>query len=467
MGVNFILQLTHQTPSARIIPSIISVAMFMEGLDMTIVNTAIPTMAHSLQVSPIDLKIALISYLLSLAIFIPISGWLADKFGAKKVFMSALFIFTFSSLWCGFASHLSELVVARSLQGIGGAFMLPVGRLIIVRTFQRNEIIPMMARMVMMAAIGPMLGPFVGGVIVHHFSWRWIFWVNIPVGILAIVLTWFKLMDISPKKVLPLDKIGFILFGFGLATLTFGLSALSESNFKPITSYLTIAISIVLLVCYVLHSKGKSHPIVNTQLFIYRTFRIAVLGNLFARLGIGSIPFLLPLLLQIGLGFSAQLSGLLLVPTAMGLIVVKPFIQRAIRMLHFKWFLILNTILVGLFIWCFILINGHFPLYGIALLTFIFGIGSSMQFSAMNPLAYSETPSEYLSDITSIMGTIQQLSQSFSVAICAMILRYLSVNHVLTLSVFHKTFFMMGLITLFASSVFTMLKPDDGNKLIE
>ncbi len=462
-----ILEQTQQPQSTHIIPTIISVAMFMEGLDMTIINTAIPTMARSLNVSPIDLKIALISYLLSLAIFIPISGWLADKFGAKKVFLSALFIFTASSLWCGFASHLKGLVIARSLQGIGGAFMLPVGRLIIVRSFERNEIISMMSRVIMIAAIGPMLGPFIGGVIVHHVSWRWIFWVNIPVGIIAIILTWFKLVNVTPQPVLPLDKIGFILFGLGLATLTFGLSAFSESNFKPITSYLTVAISIVLLISYILYSRGRAHPIVNTHLLIYRTFRIASVGNLVARLGIGGISFLLPLLLQIGLGYSAQLSGLLLVPTAMGLIAVKPFIQRIIKKLQFRWFLMLNTVFLGLIIWSFMLINGHFPLYGIALLTFIFGMGSSMQFSAMNPLAFSEAPSEYLSDVTSIMSTIQQLSQSFSVAFCAIILRYLSVNDVLTLSIFHKTFFVMGLFTLCASLIFTRLKPEDGNKLIE
>ena len=459
-------ELKSSTP-LHILPTIISVSMFMEGVDMTIINTAIPTIARSMHVSPIDLKIALISYLLSLAIFIPISGWLADKFGAKKIFLSALIIFTASSLWCGLATGLTELVIARLIQGLGGALMLPVGRLIIVRTFDRNAIIATMSKVVMVAAIGPMLGPFLGGVIVHHVSWRWIFWVNVPVGIIAIILTWFKLINIAPRPVAALDKIGFILFGLGLAFLTFGVSALSESNFKPIASYASIGVAVLLLGTYVLYSRSRAHPIVNTHLLTYRTFRIAALGNLISRLGIGGISFILPLLLQIGLGYSAQLSGLLLVPTAMGLIVVKPFIQRLIRRLQFKRLLVLNTIFLGFSIWTFILVKNTFPLYGIALLTFIFGIGSSMQFSAMNPLAFSETPSENLGDATSIMSTIQQIALSFSVAFCALLLRYLSKNGVLTTSVFHATFFVMGLFTIFASIIFMQLQAQDGHELIE
>ncbi len=457
----------HHSATKHIILIIISVAMFMEGLDVTIVNTAIPTMAYSLNVIPIDLKIALISYLLSLAIFIPISGWLADKFGAKRVFLLALIVFTLSSYWCGFADSLSDLVLARSTQGIGGAFMLPVGRLIIVRNFERNEIIPMMSRVAMIAAIGPMLGPFVGGLIVHHFSWRWIFWVNIPVGIIAIIATFFKLTPVTPEPVLPLDKIGFILFGFGLALLAFGLSALSESNIDPMIAYLSIVLSIILLISYVLHSRGRVHPIVNTHLLSYRTFRIAALGNLLARLGVGGITFLLPLLLQIALGYSALISGILLVPTAMGLMIVRPFIKRVIKKLYFKWFLMLNTMFLGLIIWSFMLINNHFPLIGIALLTLIFGIGSSLQFSVINPLAYSEAPSEYLGDVTSILGTIQQISQSISVAFCAIILRHLSEHNLLTVPVFRETFFIMGLFTLCASILFIRLRPEDGKVLVE
>lgn len=454
-------------PAKHIVPTIISVAMFMEGVDMTIINTAIPTMAHSLHVNPIDLKIALISYLLSLAIFIPISGWLADKFGGKKVFLSALIIFTVSSFWCGWAAGLKELVVARFFQGLGGALMVPVGRLIIVRTFDRNEIIATMSRVVMAAAIGPMLGPFLGGVIVHHFTWRWIFWVNVPVGIMAILLTAYKLIRIEGKSVEPLDKVGFILFGFGLATLTFGLSALSESNFKPFTSYMTLSTAIILLFSYVIYSRQSSHPIVNTKLFIFRTFRIAVLGNLISRLGIGGISFLMPLLLQIGLGYSAQLSGLLLVPVALGLIAVKPFIRPLLQRFHFKRFLIFNTIMLGIFIWLFILINHSFPVYGIAILTFIFGMASSLQFSAMNPLAFSETPAENLGDTTSIMSTIQQIALSFSVAFCAFLLKILSKQSGLTVSVFHLTFFVMGAFTIFASIIFMNLQPQDGSQLIE
>ena len=239
-------------PPKQMIIFVVSLALFMEALDTTILNTAIPAMSRSLNVNPIDLKIALISYLLSLAIFIPISGWVADKFGIKRVFISALVLFTLSSFWCGFAHKLFELVIARALQGVGGSMALPVGRLFLVRIFERHEVVNIISRVVMVAALGMMLGPVLGGVITHYISWPWIFWVNIPVGILAIYLACLWLPSIPLEKVPPLDKLGFILFGASLAGVTFGMSALSESML-PLSLGVMIVLAaffFIVLICF-------------------------------------------------------------------------------------------------------------------------------------------------------------------------------------------------------------------------
>ncbi len=442
----------------------------MEALDTTIINTAIPAMSLSLNVNPINLKLALISYLLSLAIFIPISGWVADKFGIKKVFISALLLFTVSSFWCGYTNNLTELIIARSLQGLGGSHMLPVGRLIIMRSFARYEIVNTMSQIVMVAALGMMLGPVLGGFITHYLSWRWIFWVNIPVGLFSILMTAYWLKESKPQAVPPLDKIGFILFGGSLAGFTFGLSAFSETSIKNSTASIILISALLLFIAYILHSRKQAHPIVNPELFQSRTFTIPVIGNLFSRLGFGGVPFLLPLLLQITFKYPAQLSGLLLAPIAVGVLLVKPFSLHILRLLGYKKLLILNTVLVSLSLLTFSTITINTPIYFIALFTFIFGFLISLQFSGMNTLAYSDVPAENLSSATSFLSTIQQLSQSFGVASGAILIGYFSPGHgefILSTKVFSHTFFTLGCITLLTAFLFMRLRNDDGEEMIK
>lgn len=454
----------------RIIPVIVSLAFFMEAMDTTIINTSIPAMASSLHVDPINLKIALISYLLSLAIFIPISGWLADKFGMKRIFISAFVIFTLSSLWCGFSQNLTELVIARFLQGIGGALNLPVGRLIILRTFGRQQLIQAMSRVVMVGAVGMMLGPVLGGLITHYLSWHWIFWINLPIGLLAIGLATRGLnKDTLTHYVPPLDKGGFLLFGTALAALTFGLSAMSESTVSLLQASGVILVAMILFCAYILHSRHQPHPIVKTELLKLRTFRISVIGNLLSRLGFGGVPFLVPLLLQIGLGFSAQFSGLLLAPTAIGVLLVKLYLLPLLRLFGYKNLLILNTVLAALSLWSFIIVDVGTPFYGIACLTFFYGFIVSIQYSTMNTLAYANVPAEHMSAATSIMSTLQQLAQSFGVAVSALFLRCFSSSHpslVLTPKIFHHTFFAVGLITLCSTLIYLHLKIEDGQQMI-
>ncbi len=454
-----------------IITLVVALALFMDSLDATILNTAIPVMARSFNVNPVDLKIALISYLLSLAIFIPISGLLADKFGIKPIFILALCIFTVSSLFCGYSNNLIQLMIARSVQGLGGAFMLPLGRLIILRTFAKHEIVEAMNAVIMVVSLGLMLGPLAGGIITDHLSWHWIFWINIPVGLLVIVISIYWLKAYPPKKTRPLDKFGFILFGGGLSMFTFSFSQLSESTANQHKTMLFMLIAVLMLIGYFIHSKRQQYPLINMKLFHFRTFRVSIMGNLFARLSFGAVPFLLPLLLQVGLGFRPQLSGMLLAPIAVGVLAVKSISLLILRALGYKRLLLINTFLIGLSIWSFGMINAQISLSTIAILTFIFGVFISLHYGGMNSLAYAQIPTNDLSDATSLVSTIQQLGQTFGVAAGAILLQLFSFNpsnySVLSLAVFHETFFAMGFLTFFSGLVFLQLKINDGHQMLK
>lgn len=460
----------QQFLSKQMMIFIVSMTIFMEGVDSTIINTAIPAISHSLSVNPIDVKITLISYLLSLAVFIPISGWVADKYGAKNVFIAAIFIFSASSLWCGFAHNLPELAFARLLQGLGGSLMVPVARLIMMRCIDKHEFISQWGRVIMMAALGWMLGPLLGGLITYYLSWHWIFWVNIPVGIFTILIAYYYLTDNQQHNVPSLDKLGLMLFGCGLAGLVFSLSSFSETAIPDLYSLIILLFSFLLLCGYFWHSKKCNNPIINTNLFHVRTFRIGVLGNLIIRLGAGGLMFLVPLLLQVGLGYSSLLSGLLVAPMAIGIVTGKSFVLSLYRYLGFKKLLLINTVLIGLTVWSFILINNQTSIYLVALLAFIFGMFSSLQFTGMNSLAYADLPVENYSSATSIMSALQQMSASFGVAVSALLIRLFSPNFkiqsVLTTSIFHHAFFAMGIIVIVTLVVFIRLSPEDGGEMI-
>ncbi|OGT46847.1 MAG: multidrug transporter, partial [Gammaproteobacteria bacterium RIFCSPHIGHO2_12_FULL_38_11] len=428
---------------------IVSMALFMDVLDSNILNTAIPIMSHAFHVNPIDMKIALISYLLSLAIFIPMSGWVADKYGTKNIFITAMGVFTLSSIFCGMSHTLLELVIARCFQGIGGAFMISLGRLIIARTFARHELVNAMNAVVIVVSVAVMVGPFVGGVIVDHLSWQWIFWVNIPAGIFAILFSSHYLKETAEKNPKPFDFLGFILFGGGLSLLSFSLSEMSAPQ---IDVHLIIALMIVsffMLIVYCFHALRIQHPVIRVTLFKIRTFRVSVFGNLFARLGFGGMPFLLPLMQQLGFGFSAQLSGLLLLPIALGIIFSKLVAVHGLKRLGYRKFLLINTFLVGLLVWTFQSITSATPIYGIALLTFILGVFISAQFTGMSSLAFADLDPKDLSASTSITSTTQMLAQSFGVAVGAILLRFYSekINHSLklTTAIFHHAFFILGI----------------------
>src|ERR1700686_957149 len=289
--------------SRRLLPWLVAVAFFMESLDTTILNTAVPAVAAALKIAPLSMKAVLSSYTLSLAIFIPISGWMADRFETRRVFASAIGLFTLGSLFCGISSNIHVLVACRVLQGCGGAMMVPVGRLTMVRTFAKSELIRAMSFVAIPGLIGPMLGPIAGGLIVGYFHWRVIFFVNLPIGLIGLCLVYLHLPDYREKSD-PLDIVGLILFGSGIALLSYVLEVFGEHTLSVREILGLLAISILLLAGYGVHAAHTAFPLLSLSLFRIRTFRAAVSGNFFTRLGIGGIPFLIPLLYQVGLGFT-------------------------------------------------------------------------------------------------------------------------------------------------------------------
>ena len=453
----------------RIAIFITSLALFIETIDTTILNLAVPAMAQSFNTEPLNLKMALISYCLSISIFVPISGWIADKYGAKRIFIYSLCMFTLSSVFCGYATNLFELTIFRALQGVGGAMMLPVGRLIISRVFDKHEIIGAFSHLAIFAALGTLLGPLLGGLITQYFSWPWIFWINIPVAILLIILACRFPAFFPEQEVSPLDKLGFLLFGGSLACLTLGLSALSEDTLSVIQALLIIIMAFGLMALYRVHSANIQYPIVNTKLFQIRSFRVSMIGSLAGRLAFGSIPFLLPIILQVGLHLSPKTSGLLLAPWAIGIMLAKPLVFNLVQLLGYRRLLIFNTIAVAFSTGGFITISAHTPFVLIGLLTFIYGFLISIQYGGMNSLTYADISNEDLGHATSMLGTMQQLTLSISVAFCSVVIKIFSSIAPTTLEInmvaFHACFLIMGLMILCSTLIFMELNSEDGRQL--
>src|SRR3984893_10824265 len=325
--------------SKRLLPWLVAVAFFMESLDTTILNTAVPTIAEALKVAPLSMKAVLSSYTLSLAVFIPSSGWMADRFGTRRVFASAIGLFTLGSLLCGISSNIHLLVACRILQGCGGSMMVPVGRLTVVRTFAKSELVRAMSFVAIPALIGPMLGPIAGGLIVGYLHWRFIFFVNIPIGLVGLLMVYLHLPDYREERTNPLDILGLILFGSGVALLSYVLEIFGEHALSTLEMSGLLALSVALLTGYGVHARTLFYPLLQLNLFSIRPFRAAVSGSFFPRLGIGGVPFLLPLLYQVGLGFTPIQSGLLIMPQAVAAMSTKLVMPRILSAIGYRWVL--------------------------------------------------------------------------------------------------------------------------------
>jgi len=453
--------------SKRLLPWLVAVAFFMEQLDITILNTAVPTIARALQVPPLSMKAVLSSYTLSLAVFIPISGWMADRFGTRRVFASAIGLFTLGSFLCGICSNIHLLVACRILQGCGGAMMVPVGRLTIARTFAKSELVRAMSFVAIPGLIGPMLGPIAGGMIVAYLHWRMIFFVNIPIGLIGLVLVYLHLPDYREKSD-PLDFAGLLLFGSGIALLSYVLEVFGEHTLSAREVLGLLALSLVLLAGYREHSTKTRFPLLALDLFRIRTFRSSVSGNFFTRLSVGGIPFILPLLYQVGMGFSPVESGLLMMPQAIAAMSLKMTMPRILARFGYRSVLISNTVALGILIALFATIGVGTPVWLIVTQAFCFGFFSSLQYTSMNTLVYADISEEQMSSASSIASTVQQMSISFGIALASLATAFFIPDRFHSsprqmIHGIHQAFFVLGAITVLATIVFRELKSGDGD----
>jgi EmrB/QacA subfamily drug resistance transporter len=454
----------------QFLPWLVAVSLFMENLDATIVNTAVPAMSAALQVAPLSLKGVLTSYTLSLAVFIPVSGWMADRFGTRRVFAAAVSIFSIGSLLCGLSVNVPMLVASRILQGIGGAMMTPVGRIALVRSFPRSELMAVMQFVVIPALIGPLLGPVTGGLIVHWLPWRTIFLVNLPFGLVGLWMVRCYMPDFRDPESPPLDRLGFVLFGAGIGTLSYVLEVFGEHNLSLTPIVLLTILSIVLLAAYGWHSRKVTAPLLRLALLRIRTFRVSVFGGFITRLGFGGMPFLLPLLYQLGMGFPAWKAGLLTMPQALAAMGMKVIGRKLLAQFGHRTVLIANTVAVGGAIGLFTFIGRDTPIWCIVPVSFLMGFLSSLQFTSMNTLVYADVDDHEASHAGSIASTAQQMSLSFGVAFAALLVAWYlgGMDQTLaaqTIPALHKAFLTMGVLTIVSSAVFATLRSTDGNNV--
>lgn len=442
--------------SQRLLPLIVACALFIENMDSTVISTSLPAIAHDFGIGPIALKLALTTYLLSLAVFIPISGWVADRFGARPTFIVAIAVFLLGSIACAASGSLQAMVAARFLQGIGGAMMVPVGRLVLLRVVPKNELVQALSWLTIPALVGPMVGPPLGGFITTYFNWRWIFLINIPMGLLGIALAWRFIPDIR-EPTPPLDWRGFALAGIGLALAMFGFSTLGRHMVSTQVALGSLAIGLIGLVGYVLHARRHPHPVLDLNLFRLRTFRAGVVGGSLFRIGIGATPFLLPLMLQLGFGLSPLQSGLLTFVSAIGAMFMKTIAARVLKRHGFRRVLVVNALVASILLCGYGLFRPDTPHIFIIGVLLVSGCFRSLQFTSLNAISYAEVESRRMGQASSLSGMMQQLSLSLGVAVGGYALQLVGEfngRSPTAVQNFYVAFFIVGLIS--ASSALLM-----------
>jgi len=451
----------------RLLPWLVAVAFFMQSLDTTILNTAVPAIAEAMGVTPLNVKSVLASYTLSLAVFIPISGWTADRFGTRRVFAAAIGLFSLGSLLCGLATSLEMLVAFRVLQGMGGAMMMPVGRMTLARTYDKADLVKAMSFVAIPSLVGPMVGPVAGGAIVHWLHWSVVFFVNIPVGLVGLFYVLRHLPDYREPQVHPLDVAGLVLFGGGIALLSYVLEVFGDHTHGPVGIVVMLAVSAALLAGYGIRTMLTKFPLLDLALFRIRTFRAAASGGFFTRLGLGGIPFLFPLLYQVGLGFTPIQSGLLVLPQAIASIGLKTFMPAILARFGYRRVLVVNTVMCGVMIMSFVTVGAETPIWRIVVQAFVLGFFTSMQYTSMNTLVYADVSGSQTSGASSIYTTAQQLAISFGVAGAALIAEFfvpqgMNEHAAAIIHGVQQAFLVLGLLTIASSVVFLELRVEDG-----
>ncbi|KRG65341.1 MFS transporter [Stenotrophomonas humi] len=438
---------------------LVSLAIFMQMLDSTIVNTALPAMARSLGESPLQMQSVVFSYALAVASFIPASGWIADRFGTRRTFFAAIILFTLGSLACALSPTLQWLVASRVLQGIGGAMLLPVGRLAVMRTVPRDQFLAAMSFIAIPALIGPLLGPTLGGWLVEVASWHWIFLINLPIGVIGLIAAVRIMPDHYAQRKHRFDLAGYLMLAFGMVALSLALDGVSAIGSAQALVILLAVIGIAALVGYWLHAANSREPLFSLSLFHIASFRIGILGNLFSRIGSGAMPLLIPLLLQVGMGMSPMTAGMMMIPVALAGMVAKRAAVSLVMRFGYRRILMINTVCVGLAMASFALINAHQPLWLQLVQLAIFGAVNSMQFTVMNTVTLRDLDMEQASSGNSLLSMVMMLATGFGAATAGSLLATFGthiVGHGATAAL-HATFVCVGAITLSSTLVFWQL----------
>jgi len=456
----------------RLLPWVVAIAFFMQTLDGTILNTTLPTMARDLGESPLRMQSVVIAYMLTVALFIPASGWLADRFGTRRAFLSAIVLFSLGSLLCALSPSLPWLTAARVLQGIGGALLLPVGRLTILRAYPRSELLKVLSFVTIPGLVGPLVGPPLGGWLVEVASWHWVFLINLPVGVLGVFVSLRYMPDLRGAVGQRFDWPGFVMFSLGLVLVTLGLQGLGEHAISAPLSIVLVIGGLAAMAAYWVHAARADKPLFSLTLFHIPTFSVGILGNLFARLGSGAMPFLTPLFLQVGLGYSPSRAGLTMVPTVVGAMLIKFFAEPVIKRFGYRRVLVTNTLLLGAVIAGFSLVGADTPHLLILVYLGLFGVINSMQFTAMNTITLGDLDDARASGGNSLLSVVMQLSMSLGVAAAGALLAAFATPVVIpiasdvgpsnVLHTFHATYLCMGLLSALAAGIFFQLGRREG-----